>query len=65
MVRRSGGQALDAGIEQVAVIGAGYDRRAWRFHRDGVQFFELDHGATQQDKARRAPGRGRRMSKLT
>lgn len=50
--------ALDAGIRQVAVIGAGYDSRAWRFHRDGVQFFELDHGATQRDKERRAPGPG-------
>ena len=51
-------KALDAGIEQVAVIGAGYDSRAWRFRRDGVQFFELDHGATQQDKARQAPRPG-------
>jgi methyltransferase (TIGR00027 family) len=48
--------ALDAGTTQVAVIGAGYDSRAWRFRRDGVQFFELDHAATQKDKVRRAPG---------
>jgi methyltransferase (TIGR00027 family) len=47
--------ALGAGIDQVAVIGAGYDSRAWRFRRDGVRFFELDHAATQQDKVRRAP----------
>lgn len=51
-------EALDAGIEQIAVIGAGYDSRAWRFRRDGVQFFELDHEATQHDKARRAPRLG-------
>jgi methyltransferase (TIGR00027 family) len=51
-------KALDAGIAQVAVIGAGYDSRAWRFRRDGVQFFELDHAATQKDKARRAPRLG-------
>jgi methyltransferase (TIGR00027 family) len=51
-------KALDADITQIAVIGAGYDSRAWRFRRDGVQFFELDHGATQQEKARRAPGSG-------
>lgn len=51
-------EALDANITQIAVIGAGYDSRAWRFRREGVQFFELDHGATQQEKARRAPGRG-------
>lgn len=50
--------ALDTGITQVAVIGAGYDSRAWRFRRDGVRFFELDHEATQQDKVRRAPGPG-------
>jgi methyltransferase (TIGR00027 family) len=50
--------ALDAGIKQIAVIGAGYDSRAWRFCRDGVQFFELDDGTTQQDKVRRAPGPG-------
>jgi methyltransferase (TIGR00027 family) len=51
-------EALDADITQIAVIGAGYDSRAWRFHRQGVQFFEVDHGATQQEKARRAPGPG-------
>lgn len=51
-------KALDAGIKQVAVIGAGYDSRAWQFRRDGVKFFELDHGVTQQDKAQRAPGPG-------
>jgi methyltransferase (TIGR00027 family) len=51
-------KALDAGIQQIAVIGAGYDSRAWRFRRDGVRFFELDHAATQRDKALRAPGPG-------
>jgi len=51
-------KALEAGITQIAVIGAGYDSRAWRFGRDGVRFFELDHRATQVDKARRAPGSG-------
>ena len=50
--------ALDAGVRQVAVIGAGYDSRAWRLRRDGVRFFELDEGTTQQDKVRRAPGPG-------
>ena len=47
--------ALDAGIGQIAVVGAGYDSRAWRFANDGVQFYELDHGTTQRDKMRRAP----------
>jgi methyltransferase (TIGR00027 family) len=51
-------RALDAGVEQIAVIGAGYDSRAWRFARNGVQFYELDHGTTQRDKMRRAPADG-------
>src|SRR4051812_993523 len=50
--------SLDAGIRQVAVIGAGYDTRAWRFQRAGVVFFEGDHPATQRDKQRRAPRPG-------
>lgn len=50
--------ALDDGIEQVAVVGAGYDSRAWRLAREGVRFVELDHPATQQDKVERAPGPG-------
>jgi methyltransferase (TIGR00027 family) len=50
--------ALGDGITQVAVIGAGYDSRAWRFARDGVSFFELDHPATQTVKASVAPPAG-------
>jgi len=46
--------ALNAGTEQVAVIGTGYDSRPWRIRSNGVRFFELDHPATQQDKVRRA-----------
>lgn len=50
--------AVDDGIDQVAVIGAGYDSRAWRLRRDGVRFFEVDHPTTQRDKMRRAPESG-------
>ena len=50
--------ALESGITQIAVIGAGYDSRAWRFRREGVRFFEVDHRTTQQDKVRRAPKPG-------
>jgi O-methyltransferase involved in polyketide biosynthesis len=50
--------ALDSGTGQTVVVGAGYDSRAWRFRREGVQYFEWDHGATQEDKERRAPGPG-------
>ncbi len=50
--------ALDDGIRQVVIVGAGYDSRAWRLARDGVTWCEVDHPATQQDKIRRAPGPG-------
>jgi methyltransferase (TIGR00027 family) len=48
-------RALDNGIKQVGIIGAGYDTRAWRLARPGVDFFEVDHPATQRDKQQRAP----------
>lgn len=50
------GQVLDAisaGLSQVVMLGAGYDDRALRFRSPGVRFFELDHPATQADKASR------------
>ena len=50
--------AIDAGIDQVVIVGAGYDSRAWRLARAGVAFFVLDHPATQADKRRRAPAGG-------
>jgi len=45
--------AISAGVHQVVICGAGYDDRALRFRTTGVRFFELDHPATQTDKARR------------
>jgi methyltransferase (TIGR00027 family) len=50
--------ALDGGAPQVAIIGAGYDSRAWRLARPSVRFFELDHAASQEAKRRVAPGAG-------
>ncbi|HEY7012249.1 MAG TPA: class I SAM-dependent methyltransferase [Streptosporangiaceae bacterium] len=54
--------AISAGTGQVVILGAGYDDRALRFRAPGVRFFELDHPATQADKARRLraikPGAG-------
>jgi len=44
--------AIAAGLGQVVICGAGYDDRALRFRTTGVRFFELDHPATQDDKAR-------------
>jgi methyltransferase (TIGR00027 family) len=50
--------ALDEGVHQVVVLGAGYDSRAWRFARPGVTFYEVDLPATQADKRTRAPEGG-------
>jgi methyltransferase (TIGR00027 family) len=46
---------LDRGIEQLVILGAGLDSRAYRFKelQDRVRVFEVDHPATQQDKRRR------------
>jgi len=45
-------RAIDSGARQIVICGAGYDDRALRFRTSGVRFFELDHPATQEDKAR-------------
>jgi methyltransferase (TIGR00027 family) len=50
--------ALDEGVKQVVVLGAGYDSRAWRFARPGVTFYEVDLPTTQADKRTRAPEGG-------
>jgi methyltransferase (TIGR00027 family) len=40
-------------VEQVLLLGAGYDTRAWRFADalDGVRVFEVDHPSTARRKA--------------
>jgi methyltransferase (TIGR00027 family) len=43
--------AISSGIGQIVVLGAGYDDRALRFAAPDVQFYEVDHPATQADKA--------------
>jgi methyltransferase (TIGR00027 family) len=45
--------ALDRGVKQVVIGGAGYDGRALRYARPGVRWFEVDHPATQADKRER------------
>jgi len=45
-------KAIGSGTRQIVICGAGYDDRALRFRTSGVRFFELDHPATQADKAR-------------
>jgi methyltransferase (TIGR00027 family) len=51
-------EALDEGVRQVVVLGAGYDSRAWRFARPGVAFYEVDLPATQAVKRARSPEGG-------
>jgi len=46
-------RALDGGITQAAIIGAGYDGRAFRYAKPGVRWFEVDHPSTQADKRAR------------
>ncbi len=47
-------EALDAGIEQLVILGAGLDARAWRVHGlDRVIAFEVDHPSTQAYKRAR------------
>jgi methyltransferase (TIGR00027 family) len=43
---------LEEGLEQLVILGAGYDARAYRFAQllEGVKVFEVDHPATQQAK---------------
>ena len=61
-------RALGRGIEQIVLLGAGYDGRALRFGGGAVRWFEVDLPAPQADKRRRLrrarprrrPGRLRR-----
>jgi methyltransferase (TIGR00027 family) len=43
-------QFLAEGLQQLVILGAGYDSRAYRFDLAGVKTFEVDHPATQPDK---------------
>jgi len=48
------GLAVDRlNAHQIVILGAGYDTRAARLPRAGVQFFEVDHPATQAAKRAR------------
>lgn len=41
---------LEAGLDQVIVLGAGFDSTALRHAQADCRFFEVDHPATQADK---------------
>jgi len=45
-------KCIDDGIEQLIILGAGYDSRAYRMERlkENVTIFEVDHPATQKMK---------------
>lgn len=45
--------AIDAGIDQVVAVGAGYDGRSLRYAKEGVRWWEVDHATTQTDKRAR------------
>ena len=57
--------ALEAGTQQVVLVGAGYDLRAQRFRSPGVRFFELDLPETQADKRQRLADLGLTDSGVT
>ncbi|HEV8063602.1 MAG TPA: SAM-dependent methyltransferase [Acidimicrobiales bacterium] len=46
-------EAIDAGIRQIVVAGAGYDGRSLRYSNPTTRWFELDHPSTQADKLER------------
>jgi methyltransferase (TIGR00027 family) len=53
---------LRAGLDQVVILGAGFDTTALRHADSGCRFFEVDHPATQAQKRAilaRTPGLGR------
>ena len=52
-------RAIEAGVRQILVLGAGLDTFAYLLEpRDGLRVFELDHPATQRDKRARLSDSG-------
>ncbi|HEX7620673.1 MAG TPA: class I SAM-dependent methyltransferase [Anaerolineales bacterium] len=49
---------LNKDLQQLVILGAGYDSRAYRFDKmkEQVKVFEVDHPATQADKLARVRG---------
>ena len=45
-------ESIKDGLEQLVILGAGYDSRAYRFTelKEGIKVFEVDHPATQDIK---------------
>ena len=60
-IEESTGQA-----EQVVLLGAGFDTRAWRLAAlDGVRVFEVDHPATAKVKRERLQAAGADLNRVT
>lgn len=57
--------ALGDGIDQIVLVGAGYDGRAFRYRAPGTRWFEVDHPATQVDKRSRLDALGVDCSHIT
>jgi methyltransferase (TIGR00027 family) len=57
--------ALERGIRQIVIVGAGYDGRALRFRSPGVRWIEVDHPATQPDKRSRLERLGAPVDHIT
>jgi methyltransferase (TIGR00027 family) len=55
-------EAIEAGVTQVLILGAGYDTLGWRLAPEfsEVDFFEIDHPATSSLKARGIDAMGQR-----
>jgi methyltransferase (TIGR00027 family) len=51
-------RAIGHGVEQIVLLGAGYDGRALRFGGGHMRWFEIDFPSTQADKQRRLSSLG-------
>jgi methyltransferase (TIGR00027 family) len=43
-------RAVQEGVDQIVILGAGYDSRSLRLAVEGVRFFEVDLPSTQEEK---------------
>lgn len=57
--------ALDRGVRQGVILGAGYDGRALRFGGAGCRWIEVDRPVTQADKRRRLGLAGARSDEIS
>ena len=57
-------EGINAGADQVLVLGAGYDTIGWRLAQEfaDVEFFEIDHPATADLKAKGIAAMGHRAN---